>query len=117
MTRIQADAILDLSEWARHDVTHATRGEAEEAAIVDANDIDGKVVYVRDCAFCGQDDSRFDPPLRAKVYDTDPIRWMDNENCDPVVDFVFLDHAPSIPADKDGKQRGWWFNRTHRVSS
>ena len=117
--RIPAAEVLDLSAWASQpDALHATREEAEEAADADARwlEFEVGVVYVRESASpCG--DVVFDPPVRARIYDVEVCRWMDDEHLDPYVDFVFLDPVDpeAFAANEDGNQRGWWFSRTHRV--
>lgn len=115
--RIQADAVLDLDKWAKEDVLHVTREEAEAAALADANWLEFEVgtIYVR-WSGCPTGDYKFDPPVRARVYDVNIDRWMDSEFLDPLVDFVFLDPVPENVFDRheDGKQYGWWYSRTHR---
>lgn len=117
--RIRADVVLDLEKWAAQpDVSHPAREEAEAAAAEDARWLEGQVVYVR-LSGCLLGDHKFDPPVRARVYNVDTDRWMDSEFLDPYVDFVFLDPVPEdvFEPNEEGKQYGWWFGRTHRLST
>jgi hypothetical protein len=117
--RIQADAVLDLEKWAKQPNTlHDTREATEAAAVEDARWLQGQVVYVR-LSGCSLGDHAFDPPVRARVYSVDTDRWMDTTFLDPYVDFVFLDPVPDdvFEPDEEGKQYGWWFSRTHQLST
>lgn len=121
MRRITADAVLDLSKWASQpDTLHATEEEAEEAADADARwlEFEVRIVYVRDSG-SPRGDYTFDPPVRARVIGVDTDRWMDTEFLDPYVDFVFLDPVDpeGFEPDEEGKQYGWWFSRTHKLST
>jgi hypothetical protein len=116
--RIRADAVLDLEKWAAQpDVSHPTREAAEAAAVEDARWLEGQVVYVR-LSGCARGDYALDPPVRARVYDVDIDRWMDSDFLDPYVNFVFIDPVPEdvFEPNEEGKQYGWWFSRTHRLS-
>lgn len=115
--RIPAQAVLDLSKWAAQpDTLHSTREDAEEAADADARWLEFEVgiVYVRESG-SPHGDVVFEPPVRARIYNVEVRRWMDDEHLDPAVDFVFLDPVnPEVfEPHEDGKQRGWWYSRTH----
>jgi len=118
--RLVADEVLDLSLWAdQPDAVHPNATAAEAAAVADANWLVGQVVYVRN-AGGGGDEHALVPPVRARVHHVDTEHWTDDTAgacLDPYVDFVFLDAVSpeAFPPDEDGKQRGWWYARTHRV--
>ncbi len=115
--RLVADEVLDLSRWAdQPDTVHPSATAAEAAAVADARWLVGQVVYVRNAGGDGNEYA-LAQPVRARVCHVDTERWMDDAFLDPYVTFVFLDAVSpeAFPPDEDGKQRGWWYARTHRV--
>jgi hypothetical protein len=111
---------LDLSLWAdQPDTVHPYATAAEAAAVADARWLLGQVVEVLNAGGDG-DEHAFHPPVRARVYYVDTENWQEDDtgaSLDPYVHLVFLDpvDAKAFPPDEDGKQRGWWYARTHRV--
>jgi hypothetical protein len=110
---MQADAVLNLTEWAREEVEHANAEEAWEAYYADRDAIVGKEVYVTTVeAGYGADAHMYDHPVKAQV-----IAMAEDEvNMNYDEEWVYIDPFVDVDVREDGVPHGVGivYGRTHK---
>jgi hypothetical protein len=109
---VQADAVLNLTEWAREEVEHASAEEGWEAYYADRDALVGKEVYVTSVESGRCEEIEYDRPVKARIVGMND----EDANMNDDHEWVYLDPYVDVAVLEDGvdKGAGFTFGRTHK---
>ena len=109
---LQADPVLNLTEWAREEVEHANAEEGWQAYYADRDAIVGKEVYITsiESGYCQE--IQYDHPVKAHVI----AMPHDEVNMNYDEEWVYIDPFVDVVVREDGVPHGVGivYGRTHK---
>jgi hypothetical protein len=109
---MQADVVLNLTEWAREEVEHASAEGGWEAYYADRVALDGKEVYITNVETGECQTIEYDRPIKAHVV----AMASDEVNMNYDEEWVYIDPFVDVIVLEDGVPHGAGFvyGRTHK---